>query len=218
MEIDAFNQCLTYLALTNKDPSAFWGGVWTPALSGVVVGFMANQLAETFKKRKDIYNKKKCIREEVLRLQDQAHLAFRSALPIIDSAMVGEIPTVYVLPRPLKCYCISEYFASIAHTYGEKERDAVFNLISTIETLNRQIEAYAPGNDIDSPEHLYGESRNLLFIANHCSMYCDCFINKVSAPPKTYFLDLADRLEVNSEYLTLRRKQRNEDNAVPKEP
>ncbi|MQG93110.1 hypothetical protein [Pseudomonas sp. MN1F] len=164
MDIESFQQCLSYLNLSDKPKPLLETLLpYGSALTGVIIGFMLNQAREWWKERKTLKNKKKCIDEDIHRSRHSIELAVKECISILNMLVIKKLPTGHNLPTGFKTPLLEEYFPSIAHTYTVQSRYFIKELsayASHLESITKEL----------SPEKgVFGFSLTTLEILNICT-------------------------------------------------
>jgi hypothetical protein len=213
MDIDSFNQCLTYTANLGNGKSIDKIITAPTTMIGVIIGFTLNVVRESWKKRKENSNKKTCILEDVKRAQSAVHETFTESLKMIDTNNSGESISGHRLPPKIDIMLIEEYFTSIAHTYTSDERTSILALVNLIGETNEQLASFRGRGDPLPYSTFKNAIHNLLNHACYCSALCESFFDGGKKPDYNQLIVIADKLGVNSEFIELERQCRKESNA-----
>lgn len=128
MDIDSFDQCLSYIVTTKNKSTLETVLPMLTTLLGVIIGFGINYLRDTRKETKETTNKKMCINEDIQRILQMSEQAFKESFTINDAALKNQPFIGHRLPSDIDSPCLDEYFASVAHTYSTAERNHFFYL------------------------------------------------------------------------------------------
>lgn len=213
MDIDSFNQCLTYATNLGNGKSVDKIITASTTMAGVIIGFTLNIARESWKKRKENSNKKTCILEDVKRAQSAIHTIFTESLKMIDTNNSGDKISGHRLPPKIDIMLIEEYFTSIAHTYTADERTSILALVNLIVETNDQLAVFR-GRGAPLPHSTFENTlHNLLNHACYCSALCDSFFEGGKKPDYNQIILIADKLGINSAFIESLRQRRKESNA-----
>lgn len=213
MDIDSFNQCLTYAGNMSNGKGIDKIITAATTMTGVIIGFTLNIARESWKKTKENSNKKTCIVEDVKRAQSAIHAVFKESLKMIDANNLGGTISGHRLPPKIDIVLIEEYFTSIAHTYTPDERTSILSLINLIVEINDQLTVFRGRGDPLPHTTFENTLHNLLNHACYCSAFCDSFFEGGKEPDYNQAIPIADKLGINSAFIEHLRQRREESNA-----
>lgn len=142
MDVNDFNQCLSYLGVVNHSKSAF--EVFLPygaGLIGVVVGFLLNMVRDKLKDKATIKNKMACIDEDVHRLRHMLQGAVREFLDILCALNDGKKPSGANVPASFKAPLLEGFFVDVAPKYDVQVRYHLKELITHTGKLDIDVNA-----------------------------------------------------------------------------
>lgn len=203
MELESFTQCLSYLEAVGKPKDSL--GPMIPTVLGIAVGFGLNFSRDWLKSRKENYNKKMCIKEDIIRIRQSADDVFIKSLKFIDALEEGKQILGHDLPREINLPYIEKHFIDVAHLYSEQERHYIVSLMPRLNGLNAALlELYDP-ETIDSPEDAYRCFRTANAAITHILENCDNFLEGPVVPQN--WVIIADRLKVKSKLIEKLRQE-----------
>ncbi|NWB25804.1 hypothetical protein [Pseudomonas gingeri] len=217
MDIETFNQCLTYAASLGDGKYIDKFIAVATTLAGIIIGFTLNIFRESIKKRKENSDKKICIMEDVKRTQSALGTIITESLRMIDATNAGEDVPGHRLPSKIESMLIEEYFPSVAHSYTADERTSILSLINLLGETNDQLTRFRGRTDQPHRTILLTSLHNLNNAAYYCFALCDSFVESGKKPNYNQLIEIADRLKISSAFVESLRSRRTEAN-VNKNP
>lgn len=201
MDIDSFNQCLTYMSASSGKKGAL--ETLTPFITAIVsfaLGFFINMWRDYVKENKTIKNKKACINEDIYRAKFGTEQTFKECINIIDLCQQNAPIRGHTLPSEITTPGIDEYFWSIAHSYTETERHHIMLLTPAIRKLNKNLEQLTSISRITPSSDTVTMAYNLISYTLHChSIFLA--LQTGEQQTTTSIVSLADQFGLNSPYI-----------------
>ncbi|UXZ44647.1 hypothetical protein [Pseudomonas soli] len=178
MDIESFQQCLTYIKSNNASKPIFETLLpYGSTLTGVIIGFLLNQAREWWKDRDSLKNKKKCIDEDVHRARHSMQLAVKECINILNILIIKKLPSGHNFPTGFKTPLLEEYFPAIAHTYSVQDR----YILKELDTHTNHLEHLT--KELSPDKGVFGFSLTTLEILNTCTTMigmCDLLLGDQS--------------------------------------
>jgi hypothetical protein len=201
MDINSFNQCLTYMNTLTEKKGVL--EILTPFITAIVsfsLGFFINMWRDYTKENKTIKNKKACISEDIYRAKSGTEQTFKECINIIDLCRKNSPIPGHSLPSEITTPGLDEYFWSIAHRYTEMERHHIMSLTPAIRKLNKNLEQLTSISRITASGDTATMAYNLISYTLHCHsllLALQTGENQII----TNIVSLADQFNLNSPYI-----------------
>ncbi|HCF5910772.1 hypothetical protein [Pseudomonas aeruginosa] len=184
MDIDSFNQCLSYV---RELPQGGFGVdkfvPWLSGTVGVVIGFVVNFLRDSFKERKGFGNKLVCIDEDVHYLREQFKNIILAAIEKLGQVSRNQVSADHLFPGRLEAVMLESYFREIAHLYDVNQRYYLKELRGSIAEVNKYVSDVVSSEDNDFGFVWQSSIVNALHISTYSYGLCDMFYGKRETIP-----------------------------------
>lgn len=199
MDIENFNQCLSYLQASLQGKGTFERVLpIVGTLVGAVLGFALNYLAGRGKENKTARNKLMCIDEDVMAIEHSLNEMSKEAVRMISLVVQKATPSGNYLPLSVSALCLESYFIDVAHKYSRQQRYWIQLLISRLKEISCALEEIK-----DFKGSIYMRSINLLNLiglAVNCSRFCKMIMQGKIVTDEGVVNYLRE-LDVSEEYL-----------------
>lgn len=200
MDIETFSQCLQYMKSTETVSTIKEFIPLIAASTGVVVGFLLNQLATNSKENKLASNKLTCCEEDIQKIQEALEDLIKEAFCTMKPVVLKERITAHNFPDSVSSLCLDEYFTDIAHKYNKDQRYWIQLILQNIKTINEKLTSITHPQPTKST-HRY--SIDLLNMTSNSVLVwglCRSVLEKKHVELKTK--ELAEYLECNSDQIS----------------